>query len=214
MSMQRVGARAVRGARGFHCTPHASAAISFQSVISKVSNEADRARLINLQKVHDTAKGAMHGVKESAEPIDFAEWSAKIGDAAVVGEIKAAYDAVTLPAASDTTMVDHPAWDQNEFAKLSASLGLQNEEIAADLKKLKAYQQYLKTMPAVSEMTVEDVLGKNAALDYQVQRQMDELEVPLGAPPPPPPHPTTKKNTTNDNQKTQTPNNPQKKRKD
>jgi len=84
---------------------------------------------------------------------------------------------VTLPSASDTTMVDHPAWDQNEFAKLSASLGLQNEETAADLSKLKAYQQYLKDMPAVSEMTVEDVLGKNSALDYQVQRQMDEMEL-------------------------------------
>eukprot|EP01043_Picozoa_sp_COSAG02_P025427 COSAG02_NODE_1428_length_12662_cov_12.695137_3_plen_284_part_00 len=184
--MQRVGVRAVRtGARGFHCTPAASAAISFNSVISKVSNEADKARLINLQKVHDGAKGALHGVKDTAESIDFAEWSAKIGDAATVAEIKAAYEAVTLPSASDTTMVDHPAWDQNEFAKLSASLGLQNEETAADLSKLKAYQQYLKDMPAVSEMTVEDVLGKNSALDYQVQRQMDEMEV---LPPPPPPH--------------------------
>lgn len=184
--MQRVGVRAVRtGARGFHCTPAASAAISFNSVISKVSNEADKARLINLQKVHDGAKGALHGVKDTAESIDFAEWSAKIGDAATVAEIKAAYEAVTLPSASDTTMVDHPAWDQNEFAKLSASLGLQNEETAADLSKLKAYQQYLKDMPAVSEMTVEDVLGKNSALDYQVQRQMDEMEVLPPLPPPP-----------------------------
>ncbi len=186
MSMQRVGVRAVRtGARGFHCTPAASAAISFNSVISKVSNEADKARLINLQKVHDGAKGALHGVKDTAESIDFAEWSAKIGDAATVAEIKAAYEAVTLPSASDTTMVDHPAWDQNEFAKLSASLGLQNEETAADLSKLKAYQQYLKDMPAVSEMTVEDVLGKNSALDYQVQRQMDEMEVLPPLPPTP-----------------------------
>ena len=46
MSMQRVSARAVRGARGFHCTPAASASISFNSVISKVTNDADKARLI------------------------------------------------------------------------------------------------------------------------------------------------------------------------
>ena len=185
MSMQRVSARAVRGARGFHCTPAASASISFNSVISKVTNDADKARLVSLQKVHDTAKGAMMGVKDSAESIDFAEWSAKIGDTATVSEIKAAFEAVTLPSASETTMVDHPAWDQAEFAKLSASLALQNEETSADLKKLKAYSAYLKSMPAVSEMTVEDVLGKNSALDYQVQRQMDEIEVRAFPPPPP-----------------------------
>ena len=46
MSMQRVSTRAVRGARGFHCTPAASASISFNSVISKVTNDADKARLI------------------------------------------------------------------------------------------------------------------------------------------------------------------------
>jgi hypothetical protein len=185
MSMQRVSARAVRGARGFHCTPAASASISFNSVISKVTNDADKARLVSLQKVHDTAKGAMMGVKDSAETIDFAEWSAKIGDTATVSEIKAAFEAVTLPSASETTMVDHPAWDQAEFAKLSASLALQNEETSADLKKLKAYSAYLKSMPAVSEMTVEDVLGKNSALDYQVQRQMDEIEVRAFPPSPP-----------------------------
>ena len=185
MSMQRASLRAVRGVRGFHSTPAAGANINFSATISKVSNDADRVRLINLQKVHDGAKGALLGVADSAEAIDFAEWGTKITDGGMVSEIEAAYKAVSLPKASDTTMVDHPAWDQAEFAKLSASLALQNEETSADLKKLNAYQKYLSSMPAVSEMTVEDVLGKNSALDYAVQRQMDEIEVRTRDAPPP-----------------------------
>jgi hypothetical protein len=127
--------------------------------------------------VHDTAKGSLLGVADKEAEIDWAEWSSKVSDAAVVGEIKDAYAAVSLPDASDTAMVDHPAWDAAEFAKLSASLGLQNVQTMADLEQLKAYSAYLKGMKPVNEMTVDDVLGKNAKLDYQVQRQMDEVEL-------------------------------------
>lgn len=68
MSMQRASLRAVRGVRGFHSTPAAGANINFSATISKVSNDADRVRLINLQKVHD---GALLGVADSAEAIHF-----------------------------------------------------------------------------------------------------------------------------------------------
>ena len=175
--MRRVGSLAVRGTRGIHTTAPAGAGISFANVVSKVTNETDKLRLQNLQKVHDDAKVALGDVSGEAEAIDFASWSANIGDQAVVAEIKAALDAVSLPDAGDTTMVEHPAWDQAEFQKLAASLNLQNEETAADLKKLQAYSKYLGNLPPVSEMTVEDVLGKNSDLDYSVQRQMDEIEV-------------------------------------
>ena len=80
MSMQRASLRAVRGVRGFHSTPAAGANINFSATISKVSNDADKVRLINLQKVHDGAKGALLGVADSAEAIDFKEWGAKITD--------------------------------------------------------------------------------------------------------------------------------------
>ena len=175
--MRRVGSLAVRGTRGLHSTAPAGAGISFANVVSKVTNETDKLRLQNLQKVHDDAKVALGDVSGEPEAIDFASWSANIGDQAVVAEIKAALDAVSLPDAGDTTMVEHPAWDQAEFQKLAASLNLQNEETAADLKKLQAYSKYLGNLPPVSEMTVEDVLGKNSDLDYSVQRQMDEIEV-------------------------------------
>ena len=177
MAMRRVGSLAVRGTRGLHSTAPAGAGISFANVVSKVTNETDKLRLQNLQKVHDDAKVALGDVSGEPEAIDFASWSANIGDQAVVAEIKAALDAVSLPDAGDTTMVEHPAWDQAEFQKLAASLNLQNEETAADLKKLQAYSKYLGNLPPVSEMTVEDVLGKNSDLDYSVQRQMDEIEV-------------------------------------
>ena len=177
MAMRRVGSLAVRGTRGLHSTAPAGAGISFANVVSKVTNETDKLRLQNLQKVHDDAKVALGDVSGEAEAIDFASWSANIGDQAVVAEITAALDAVSLPDAGDTTMVEHPAWDQAEFQKLAASLNLQNEETAADLKKLQAYSKYLGNLPPVSEMTVEDVLGKNSDLDYSVQRQMDEIEV-------------------------------------
>ena len=172
-----VGGIAIRGSRALHCTPAASAAINFANVASKVSNEADKARLLNLQKVHDTAKAGLMGVQDTTAEIDWAEWSSKISDAGLVDEIKAAYGALTLPDSADTAMVDHPAWDAAEFAKLSASLGLQNESLTADLQKLESYAAYLKQMKPVSDMTVDDVLGKNATLDYQVQRQMDEMEL-------------------------------------
>ena len=108
---RRASAMVARGSRGIHVTPAATTAINFASVVGKVENENDRARLLNLQKVHDTAKSSLLGVNDTADAIDFAEWGAKVSDAGLVSEIKGAYEAVSLPAASDTTMVDHPAWD-------------------------------------------------------------------------------------------------------
>jgi hypothetical protein len=185
-ALTRVGGRlAIRGGRGIRTSAAAPAAINFSSVVGKITNDADRARLLNLQKVHDTAKGSLLGVADSEAEINWAEWSEKVSDAAIVGEIKGAYAALSLPDASDTAMVDHPAWDAAEFAKLSASLGLQNVQTMADLEQLKAYSAYLKGMKPVNEMTVDDVLGKNAKLDYQVQRQMDVVEGRFSPPPPP-----------------------------
>ena len=65
MMSRRATLGAISGVRAIHCTPAAGANINFSSVISKVSNDNDKARLQNLQKVHDTAKAGLLGVKES-----------------------------------------------------------------------------------------------------------------------------------------------------
>lgn len=167
----------VSGARAFHASGTRAAAINFQSVVAKVSGDADKSRLMNLQKIHEGAKGELMGVKGSAEAIDWAAWSSSISDSAVVDEIKKAYESVSLPKDSETELVSHPAWDNAEFEKLSASLELENEASSAEIKKLGGYMKYLDNLPPVSEMTVEDVLGNNADLDYKIQRQMNELEL-------------------------------------
>lgn len=171
----RVGSKSA--ARLFHSGRPACAGINFSSVISKVENDTDKSRLINLQKVHENAKAALLGVAEKPETIDWSAWSSSISDAKTVAEIKAAYDGMALPSADDTELVEHPAWDVAEFEKLSASLELQNVETAAELTKLGSYMKYLENLPPVNEMTVDDVLGNNADLDYKIQRQMNELEL-------------------------------------
>jgi len=152
------------------------AAINFSGLVGKVDNDADKMRLLGLQKTHETSKSALN-VKGSVETIDWAKWGADIKDQSVVAEIQAAFESVSLPDTSDTTTVEHPAWDADEFDRLAAAMDLENEEIASKSSKLTAYLQYMDDLPPVTEMTVEDVLSKDASLDDKIQRELNELEL-------------------------------------
>ena len=134
-------------------------------------------RLLGLQKGHESAKGELNKVAASSEAIDWAYFNGAIGQDDVVAEIKSAFDSVKLPDAKDTTLVEHPAWDADEFDKLALALQGENAEIASKSAKLTAYLGYMDNLPAVTEMTVDDVLSKDATLDEKIHRELNSLEV-------------------------------------